>query len=727
MSPEQAAGRVDDLGPATDIYSLGATLYTMLTNHTPLAGSDVGRVLQKAQRGDFLPPRRHRPDVPRPLEAICLKAMALDPKDRYASAADLAAEVEHWLADEPVAAYPEPLPARARRWGRRHRVLVTSAVAVVLVVAAAFGVLAWVVAGKNASLRAERDRADDGFAHAKQAVELFFRTVTTDPKLNENDFADLRKGLLKAAVPFYEWLKDQQGDTVEARRGVGLAYNRLALVRNDTGEVEAAIAAWRQARAVFAQLAADAPARPDFRLELAVSHQQLGRAFLATGRLKETEAAYADALLVLKNVVADFPGHLDARLHLAAHHTDRVGLLQQSGRLSEAAAAYPEVLAVQEQLAAEYPDRLVFREILATTRNNHGGLLRNLGRWKDAEAAYTAALADRQRLADAFPNRPEYRHDLAKSHNNLGSVLKDAGRLAEAEAAFAAALAVHRQLAADFPSRPDFRQHLATSQSNLASVFRDTRRWHEAEAATASALAIRKQLAAEFPTRPEYRQELARSHHNLGTLLKDTGRHGEAEVAYNDALSVKKQLAAEFPNAPGHHNDAAGTLVNLAILGVVRRDYAAARARLAEALPYHRTALQANPKHPTYRQFYRNHLATLIECCAGEGDRAGALDTAARRRDVGWDPAADAYDAAGMLAQCAVVATKNDYGSDEQRRQDAAHYADQAVAMLQAAVANGYKDAVRLKADRTFAALRERADFQKLVQDLEAAATPAPP
>src|SRR6516165_3680893 len=85
MSPEQAAGRLDQLGPASDVYSLGATLYTLLTGQAPVEEEDVGLILTKVARGDFPPVRQIKPDVDPALEAICLKAMALNPCDRYPS------------------------------------------------------------------------------------------------------------------------------------------------------------------------------------------------------------------------------------------------------------------------------------------------------------------------------------------------------------------------------------------------------------------------------------------------------------------------------------------------------------------------------------------------------------------------------------------------------------------------------------------------------------------
>jgi hypothetical protein len=132
MSPEQAAGRLDLLGPASDIYSLGATLYVLLAGRPPFQEPVLELLLAHVQLGEFPPPRHWKPAIPRPLEAICLKTMALQPGKRYGTALELAADVEQWLADQPVTAYREPLPARLWRWGRRHKTAVATGTAMVL-------------------------------------------------------------------------------------------------------------------------------------------------------------------------------------------------------------------------------------------------------------------------------------------------------------------------------------------------------------------------------------------------------------------------------------------------------------------------------------------------------------------------------------------------------------------------------------------------------------------
>jgi WD40 repeat protein/tRNA A-37 threonylcarbamoyl transferase component Bud32 len=132
MAPEQAVGQVTHPDPRTDVHGLGAILYEILTGRPPFQGTDTSEVLRQVRETDPLPPRSIWPDAPPALEAVCLKALARDPQWRYDSAGSVAREVQHWLADEQVAAYPEPVSARLRRWARRHPTSVGSAAALLL-------------------------------------------------------------------------------------------------------------------------------------------------------------------------------------------------------------------------------------------------------------------------------------------------------------------------------------------------------------------------------------------------------------------------------------------------------------------------------------------------------------------------------------------------------------------------------------------------------------------
>ncbi len=159
MSPEQSEGRLEQIGPQSDVYGLGATLYCLLTGKPPIEGTDLGAVLRRVQRGDFPPPVAVNPRVPQALSAIDLKAMALRPEDRYSSPRALADELERWLADEPVAVFLEPLSTRLSRWGRRHRTLVTASAALLVTAVIALAASTALIGREQAATELERARA----------------------------------------------------------------------------------------------------------------------------------------------------------------------------------------------------------------------------------------------------------------------------------------------------------------------------------------------------------------------------------------------------------------------------------------------------------------------------------------------------------------------------------------------------------------------------------------
>jgi tetratricopeptide (TPR) repeat protein len=140
MSPEQAAGRIEEVDERSDVYALGAILYQLLTGAPPYQGSSSGEILEQVVSRAPAPPRSVDPRIPRPLEAICLRAMARDREHRYAEVALLVRDLEHYLADEPMVTYRGTWEERARRWARHHRTVVaTAVVALVLGVAGAVG------------------------------------------------------------------------------------------------------------------------------------------------------------------------------------------------------------------------------------------------------------------------------------------------------------------------------------------------------------------------------------------------------------------------------------------------------------------------------------------------------------------------------------------------------------------------------------------------------------
>jgi serine/threonine-protein kinase len=118
MAPEQAAGRSAEVGPRTDVYALGAILYEALVGAPPYVGESKSRVLELVRAGGVVPPSKRRPEIPADLESICLKCLELLPSDRYATADELAEELDRWLKGEPT---HTRRPSRARRLLRRMK------------------------------------------------------------------------------------------------------------------------------------------------------------------------------------------------------------------------------------------------------------------------------------------------------------------------------------------------------------------------------------------------------------------------------------------------------------------------------------------------------------------------------------------------------------------------------------------------------------------------------
>jgi len=124
-----------------------------MTGRPPFGGDDIGEMLRKVQRGDAVPPWSLDGAIDPALEAVCLKAMALEPEDRYASCRALAEDIERWMADEPVAAWREPFTRRARQWARRNRTAMTSLAVAVLVALVGTGAVLAVQTQANGRFR----------------------------------------------------------------------------------------------------------------------------------------------------------------------------------------------------------------------------------------------------------------------------------------------------------------------------------------------------------------------------------------------------------------------------------------------------------------------------------------------------------------------------------------------------------------------------------------------
>ena len=365
MSPEQAAGDVAGLGAATDVYSLGAILYTILTGRPPIPepGPEatatvpvdelLRRQLDRIRAGAIRPPRAVAPAVPRALENVCLKAMATDPRCRYPSALELASDLKRWMADEPVSAGGEPWHDRLRRWTRRHRSLVLLASAGALVLAINLALLGWfqmkaaereryqsqLVVIEQGKARTEQARAEEKGRTSRMVVDFLVKLFqTTDPLGLENrGFSTPGERMnMIAALQLLEVGVEQ----IHQPMGLG---DSAALVRatllDAIGNALRATSDFRRARPLLEEaLRIRTAALPPGDPEVALSLFHMAMLDHFSGRHERAETSYVAAAGILRKAPAGSEALLDK---VEFHHA---WLLAEMKRLGEAGEAIDRVL-----------------------------------------------------------------------------------------------------------------------------------------------------------------------------------------------------------------------------------------------------------------------------------------------------------------------------------------------------------------------------------------------
>jgi serine/threonine protein kinase/tetratricopeptide (TPR) repeat protein len=531
MSPEQAALNGLDVDTRSDIYSLGVLLYELLTGTTPFDAErlrtvgydEMRRIIREerppkpstristmgqaaatvwAQRQSD--PKRLSQLVRGELDWVVMKALEKDRNRRYESASAFAADVLHYLHDEPVLACPPSASYRLGKFVRRNKgPVVAVSVFVLLLVAGILGTttsLVQALAAKRVTLK-ERDEKDKALSQAvtdrdekekalRQAVRDRRQTrhvlnmttdaVLEDPLGRQIQLTDQHRQFLKKVLAEHAAFAAAAAEGQEGRQGQADAYFRVGRFRWLLGELKEAEPAYRAAVALQEKLVADFPARSDFQQELSRSHHNLGNLLANTGRPKEAEAAYRAAVALQKQLVGRFPQQANFRRSLALSQHNLGSLLSGQKRHREAKKALDKALAMRKQLADDSPNQPELQCDLAFTHNSLGILLANARRPKEAAAAYGKALAIRQQLAGAFPTRPDYRQELGHTHNGLGLLLVDQKNYTEAKKHYEVALALHKRLADDFPMVPEFQNNLAGRLLNIAILHN-----HRQEYATA--------------------------------------------------------------------------------------------------------------------------------------------------------------------------------------------------------------------------------------------------
>ncbi|HWE39140.1 MAG TPA: tetratricopeptide repeat protein, partial [Isosphaeraceae bacterium] len=526
------------------------TLYHVLTGRKPFEGRDRAMLQAAVEEGDFPRPRDVDPTIDRALEAVCLKAMALNPEDRHATARALADDVERWAADEPTSAWVEPASVRARRWMRRNRTAV--AAAAVALLATLFGTAAVLavqtranadlkesndalaaanarvtranadLSRANVDLAAAKDREADRFHLAMDAIKLFHGEVSEDLLLKEKKFEALRRKLLRGAADFYgklEGLLEGQADP-KSRAALARSYVELADVTTQIGKGNEALALQLKGLAVRRELASRPGADEGATLDLIRSLYTAGRANLSLGAAPTTLALIGEATALAEGLEAK--GHAsDAvrkRLAECLNYTAILLNEQRPGiRNPTRAVEYNErALAIAEELAAANPVENESNELLSAIVTHRGILLNDQGKWAEAVEAQRRAAAIAKRLADANPSSGKYGDLLGRAYWNLVGKLSNSGKPAEALATAELAVASWQRVSDDNPAIMTYQNNLAFGLNGLGYHLAAKGEFARAPEAHERARSIMKTLADADPSVVGYQRNLARSQSEIG-------------------------------------------------------------------------------------------------------------------------------------------------------------------------------------------------------------------
>jgi serine/threonine-protein kinase len=671
MAPEQAEGRLDLLGPASDVYGLGTILYEILTSRPPFKGHDPTAVLRQVVHEAPARVRSLEKGAPAALEAVCLKALAKRAGERYGTAKELAAEVQRWLAGEPVLAYPEPWTLRARRWVGRHRTLVTAVAATVSVATVCLALATVLLSAAYERERRSRAKAEENFHLAREAVDKYYTKVSNSPKLKAHGLESLRKELLLQAKEYYEKFVEGQGAEPDVQLERGRVYARLADITSETGSASDAIQLYLQALDIFQLLAREYEDNRDLRSEQAQAHSRLGLSYQQTGQPALAKDALDQALTLAEELTREAPEVAEYRNQLARVTYNEGRLAQVTGQPEQAAAMFRRAQECFERLVREYPDGADYHDLLGKTLGNLALLYAASGKSAEAKVAYKDALSLFAQLIAKHPEVPEYQNLLAMTYHNIGFLHRNLGELGDAQAYYEKALPIKEHLAQEHPAVLFYQEQHARLAGDLALLYQDRGLLDQAKAAYEKPLQIFAKLSSEHPSVPAYQHGLARTYGNFGLLYGSLGQAAQSVLAFEKAVSLFTRLAQLHPEVPEFGAEMLSARVDLA----------KSRARLGEYI----------------------QAASDAKELGGKEGLSGAV----------------LYDVARVYCLAVGAVLQDTKLASAQREKLAAEYALGAVEMLGRSRTAGFlKERGKieeLKNDKDFACLRPRKDFQKLL------------
>jgi serine/threonine protein kinase/tetratricopeptide (TPR) repeat protein len=610
MSPEQAVARRAVIDRRTDIYSLGATLYELLTLQPSVPGTDRQEILRRIIEDDPVPIRRLNSAVPVDLATIIAKAMCKDPAGRYETAQHFADDLKRFLEGRAIAARPIGPLERAWRWCRRKPL--PAGLAAGLVVASIAGVVgvtwSWRDAVRqrdllaraqrlilaaldresrankallmaNAHERVSREQAQRRFALAREAVEQYYTGASEEVLLKQPQMESLRKRLLGMALLFYKRLQatlEEGPDDPRTRAELAAVYCRVGQIAVEVGSRHEGLEALEQARAIQEELVRANPTAPGPRRDLASCLEFIGRLQLYTsGRESEGLRSLERSLDLFEELSGDHPDDPQDRFAVAATAGEIGYERARMGRTAEGLWSLKRERDILERLVAEYPGNTSYRNQLAQSYNDLGKIQACAGQLPEALHAQQQATTHFEILAADERANAVYRRRLGQVETDLARILTNAGRPAEALPHSERGLSILEKVAAELPAVDSYQRAVAECYDMLGSAQASMGRRDEALRSLAKARLTLERLAAEHPDFVAYQEDLAENHLWTGAVYQDLGRSAEA---LRDLSKARELLERMLPGS-GNLYDLARTESRLsALTGAADRRLQADRA-----------------------------------------------------------------------------------------------------------------------------------------------------
>ncbi|HEV3167063.1 MAG TPA: serine/threonine-protein kinase [Isosphaeraceae bacterium] len=519
MSPEQAQARHSVVDHRTDIYSLGATLYELLTLHSAFDARDRHELLRQIAQDEPPSPRRVAPAIPRDLETIVLKAMAKDPTARYDSMGEMADDLGRFLDDKPIRARrPGPIE-RSVRWANRHLKLVISTVLFLLLALAGLGVGSALIWQEKQRTDREKRRTEQNLTLALQALDRFCLDLAEKDYFQAPDRAKDVLKLQDDALQLYVHLVYENPTDRQVRWEAARAYRRVADIRLRLGQQTEAEQAHLAALRLLERLVVEQPGNPAFQRERIEVLLILGAAKWGLSGQPSSEAKQRarKALELARSLVHDHPTEPGARLALAESLSALGSYFVDESRSSlDSHLRFPPK--AQAML-------LEARDILLEAREILDSLISD-------EAV-----------------RREGCMTLIQTYSSLGQCYRFSRHPVEAEEAFGRAVRELEILSHESPSDYKHREHIARIYSVLCCpwICPPDKDPQKAERHYRRALDAWLELSHDFPRMARFSEELAGAHQTMAALHTMTGHVSEAEVELRQAADIYQKLTSDFP------------------------------------------------------------------------------------------------------------------------------------------------------------------------------------